>query len=128
MDPGLWDGSEGFGFKAYFTLSTHAVENNVKISLTETQVRQLAPFFDRVQATAALGKPGMLVAQVRWSYQDQRYWMEPGFLPHEHALLISEKGQTCPPAPVPTDPAASTGPQSVRNAPGAQASIGETVP
>ena len=84
----------------------------MKISLTETQVRQLAPFFDRVQATAALGKPGMLVAQVRWSYQDQRYWMEPGFLPHEHALLISEKGQTCPPALPPTNPVGNTEPAS----------------
>lgn len=93
----------------------------MKISLTETQVRQLTPFFDRVQATAALGKPGMLVAQVRWSYASGRYWMEPGFLAHEHASLIQEKGQTCLPVPAPTDPAASTGPQSVQNAPDAQA-------
>jgi hypothetical protein len=66
----------------------------VRIKLTETQIRQLMPFFDRVRSAAAIGSPGMLVAQIRHSQIYQTYWMKPGFLEHQHAKLISEKGQT----------------------------------
>jgi hypothetical protein len=65
----------------------------VRISLTEGQVRQLAPYFDRVRAAYSKGTPGMLVAQIRWSEAEQRYWMEPGFLEHEDAAKITQKGQ-----------------------------------
>src|ERR1700753_3551165 len=99
----------------------------MKITLTKTQIRQLTPFFDRVRATAEIGKPGMLVAQIRWNY-DQKYWMEPGFLPHEHARLIAEKGQPSHPTPTPTDPAGSTAPQSVKNTPGEPTGMSGTVP
>lgn len=119
---------KGFGLRLIQCSQRTAVENNVKISLTETQIRQLTPFFDRVRSTAALGKPGMLVAQVRWSDAEEKFWMEPGFLPHQYARLIEEKGQTCPPALTPTDIAASTGLQSARSILDAQAGIGETVP
>lgn len=100
----------------------------MKISLTEKQIRQFTPFFDRVRTTAALGKPGMLVAQIRWSDREGTFWMEPGFLSHEHASLIQEKGQTCPPAPVPTESVGNTAPQSAQSTPDIRASIEETVP
>lgn len=67
----------------------------MRIYLTEPQIRQIMPFFDRVQATAQLGNPGMLVAQIRWHKHDGVYWMEPGFLQHEHAKLIAGKGEGC---------------------------------
>lgn len=65
----------------------------MRIPLTDAQIRNLMPFFDRVRAAAVAGHPGMLVAQIRWSDQHNAYWMEPGFLAHEHAKLIAEKGQ-----------------------------------
>lgn len=65
----------------------------MRINLTEEQVEQLTPYFDRVRATAAAGSPGMLVAQIRWSQREHKYWMEPGFLEHRDAVLITEKGQ-----------------------------------
>jgi hypothetical protein len=112
--------SEGFDLRLISRSQRTTVENNVtRISLTETQVRQLTPFFDRVRSAAAQGSPGMLIAQVRWSTAEQRYWMEPGFLPHEHAALIAGKGQTCPPALPPTNPAGNTEPASDQTAPGA---------
>jgi len=74
----------------------------MKIKLTTKQMKQLTPFFDRVRATAALGSPGMLLAQIKRSPQDGTCWMEPGFLPHENALCIAEKAeQLSLPAPVP---------------------------
>jgi hypothetical protein len=66
----------------------------MRISLTETQIRQLMPYFDKVRAAAQTGAPGMLVAQVKYSRSEERYWLEPGFLDHEHAKLITEKGQS----------------------------------
>jgi hypothetical protein len=70
--------------------------SDLRITLTEKQVRDLLPYFDRVQAAAALGSPGMLIAQIHWDLQSQRYWMTPAFLPHEHAKLITEKGERAP--------------------------------
>lgn len=64
----------------------------MRINLTEKQWRQLTPYFDRVQSAAVCGSPGMLIAQISWD-QEGRYWMTPAFLPHEHAKLITEKGQ-----------------------------------
>jgi hypothetical protein len=64
----------------------------VKVRLTANQLRQLGRYFDRVQAAAALGKPGMLVAQLHWD-QDGKYWMTPAFLEHEVAMLITQKGR-----------------------------------
>lgn len=65
----------------------------MKIALTETQIRQLVPYFDRVRSAAVLGSPGMLVAQIRWSEAEQKYWMEPAFLEHEDAAKITLKGK-----------------------------------
>jgi hypothetical protein len=67
----------------------------MKVLLTETQVRNLQPYFDRVNSSAVLGKPGMLLAQIRWNNNDQRYWMEPAFLSNEYAQLVTEKGERC---------------------------------
>lgn len=99
----------------------------MRITLTAKQIRELTPFFDRVQATAALGRPGMLVAQIRWQQRGEKYWMEPGFLDHEHALCITEKGQHCP-EPPPTEPVDSTEPRSLQSAQGELAGRSETVP
>lgn len=63
------------------------------INLTEKQIRELMPYFDRVRAAAALGAPGMLVAQIRWCDAEQKFWMEPAFLDHEDATKITERGQ-----------------------------------
>jgi hypothetical protein len=65
----------------------------LKLRLTEAQVRALLPYFDRVWATAVTGSPGMLVAQLRHDTHHDVYTMEPAFLPHEFAKLISEKGE-----------------------------------
>lgn len=65
----------------------------MRIKLTAKQIQELRPFYDRVQAAAVAGSPGMLVAQVRWDPPADRWWMEPGFLDHDHAKLITEKGQ-----------------------------------
>lgn len=64
----------------------------MKIILTKRQVRMLLPFKDRVQAAAMMGSPGMLIAQISWN-NEGRYWMTPGFLEHEYAKLITEKGK-----------------------------------
>ena len=65
----------------------------MRINLTEPQMRALQPFKDRVQAAYAMGSPGMLVAQVCWDNGDQKWWLEPGFLPHELAKQISGKAE-----------------------------------
>lgn len=65
----------------------------MRIPLTGRQVRELLPYFDRVRAAHAQGSPGMLVAQIRWDVARETYWMEPGFLAHEQAQLITKKGQ-----------------------------------
>lgn len=100
----------------------------MRIKLTEKQIRQLGPFYDRVQATAAAGNPGMLVAQIRWDPPADSWWMEPGFLDHEHALCITEKGQHCPPTLLPIKPVGNTEPRSLRSAPGELTGIPQTVP
>lgn len=98
-----------------------------KIRLTQNQVKQLLPYFDRVRSAAALGTPGMLVAQISWNTGDQTYWMEPGFLPHEVAKCISEKGQACPPVPAPISSADSTAHRSEKSAPGVPAAVPKEV-
>lgn len=65
----------------------------MKIVLTADQVERLAPYFDRVRATGALGTPGMLVAQLRWDASRDIYTMEPCFIDHEKALLMVEVGR-----------------------------------
>lgn len=64
----------------------------MKILLGKTQVQQLRRFKDRIQATAALGNPGMLVAQLSWD-QEGRWWLTPAFLDHELAKTITQKGK-----------------------------------
>lgn len=66
----------------------------LRINLTRFQVAELQPYFDRVQAAAMLGSPGMLIAQISWDTRSGRHWMTPAFLPHESAKLITEKGET----------------------------------
>lgn len=51
------------------------------------------PYFDRVQAAAVAGNPGMLLAQISWSVQSGKWWLTPGFLAHEYAKLITQKAQ-----------------------------------
>src|SRR5689334_18462523 len=89
----------------------------MKITLTEKQIRGLIPYYDRVQASAVAGNPGMLVAQIRRN-SDGKWWMEPGFLDHQHALCITEKGQVCPPAHPPKEPVGNREPRFVESAPG----------
>lgn len=50
----------------------------------------------------------MLVAQIRFNPREQTYWMEPGFLAHEHAKLIAEKGQNSIEPPSNTSSASET--------------------
>jgi hypothetical protein len=90
----------------------------MRITLTEKQIRQLGPFFDRVNLAAALGAPGMLVAQIRCDSRDHKYWMEPGFLDHQHALCITEKGQHCSLERPPTTPEGNTEDRFLQSAPG----------
>ena len=99
----------------------------MKITLTEKQIRGLIPYYDRVQASAVAGNPGMLVAQIRRNGEG-KWWMEPGFLDHQHALCITEKGQVCPPAPLPKAPESSTALPNARSAPDALAGSSGTVP
>lgn len=63
----------------------------VRVRLQPWQTRQLQTYKDRVQAAAQLGSPGMLVAQICWDNADQKWWIEPCFLPHELAKLVTEK-------------------------------------
>jgi hypothetical protein len=98
----------------------------MRITLTQKQITQLLPYYDRVKASAVAGNPGMLLAQIRRN-QDGKWWMEPGFLDHEHALRITEKGQSLP-EPPPTEPAGNTVPQSVQTAPGEPTGMPGTVP
>jgi len=90
--------------------------HRMKITLTEKQIRGLVPYYDRVQASAVAGNPGMLVAQIRRN-GDGKWWMEPGFLDHAHALCITEKGQVCSPMLPPTAPESSTALPNARSAP-----------
>jgi len=62
----------------------------MKITLTAHQVHRLMPYFDRVRATAAIGSPGMLVAQLRHDSYRGVYTMEPCFLDHDKALPLEE--------------------------------------
>lgn len=127
---GSRDGSEGFGLRLYQGLYIASGRHNMKIALTTKQIGQLTTFFDRVRATASLGKPGMLVAQIRWEQTgDGRYWMEPAFLPNEVAQCIVEKGQgeVVLRAQSPTVPADSRAPQSARTARDAPTDMPENV-
>jgi len=71
----------------------------VRIRLTNVQVQQLQPYFDRVRATGALGTPGMLIAQL---HQDQEgmYWLTPAFLDRDKAKVIAEQGREEIPGPI----------------------------
>ena len=65
----------------------------MRISLTPYQIRKLLPFYDRVESAAVRAAPGMLLAQIRWDERGGKWWMEPGFLQHEDAKLITGKGE-----------------------------------
>ena len=65
----------------------------MKVRLTRLQANQLMPYFDRVRATAAQGSPGMLVAQLRFDATRQEYTLEPAFLDHDKALVLTEHGR-----------------------------------
>jgi len=64
----------------------------LRIALTEKQARQLAPFFDRVNATAAMGTPGMLVGQFHYT-RERGYYVTVAFLDHDKAQIITEAGR-----------------------------------
>ena len=64
----------------------------MRVRLTRTQLYQLMPYFDRVRATAAAGSPGMLVAQLWFDAHRSEYYLEPAFLDHELAKVITERG------------------------------------
>lgn len=66
----------------------------LRINLTSNQAIQLAAYFDRVRTAYVSGSPGMLIAQICWNDAEGKCWMEPAFLAHEHAKLITEKGET----------------------------------
>lgn len=57
----------------------------MKIPLTRRQIEALREYFDRVNATAVLGSPGMLVARLWHDTRNDVYYMEPAFLEHESA-------------------------------------------
>lgn len=70
-----------------------------RIPLTGRQAERLLPYFDRVRATAALGSPGMLIAQLRYDSQKNIYTMEPCFIDHDKALPLDGTGrQEIPPS------------------------------
>lgn len=56
----------------------------IRLSLTEEQVRLLAPHFDYVTAEYQRGKPGILAAQVA-KYHDGSCVMRVGFIQNERA-------------------------------------------
>lgn len=60
------------------------------IPLTANQVRRLRPFIERARMAKALGRPGMLVAQVQWS-DEGRYWMSPAFFNNELAQAVQAR-------------------------------------
>jgi hypothetical protein len=64
----------------------------MKIMLNAGQVELLRPYLDRVKAAAALGSPGMLVAQISHD-QEGGYALTPAFLDHDLAKVITEKGR-----------------------------------
>ena len=72
----------------------------MKVRLTQKQVEELAPYFDRVRATASMGTPGMLVAQLRYDPHRDEYTLEPAFLDHDLATIITERGQREIPGPI----------------------------
>ena len=65
----------------------------MKMQLTESQVRQLRPYFERAATTNEIGEPGMLVAQLRLNWQTGEGTLEPGFLRHEYAKLLEERAE-----------------------------------
>lgn len=67
----------------------------MKLPLLPWQAERLRPYFDRVQAAAVLGSPGMLVAQISWD-QEGRCWLTPAFLDHELARVVTERGRDLP--------------------------------
>jgi hypothetical protein len=72
-------------------MTASLMKPRIKILLGKTQIQQLRPYLDRVQAAAALGSPGMLVAQISWD-QEGKCWLVPAFLNHTLAKIITERG------------------------------------
>lgn len=64
----------------------------MRIRLTARQIALLRPYFDRVKASAVLGNPGMLVAQIGHD-DDGEYALTPAFLEHELAKQITQRGR-----------------------------------
>lgn len=64
----------------------------MRVRLTAQQVQQLMPYVDRVRATAAMGTPGMLIAQIGYD-SNWHYWLTPAFLDHDLAKVITERGR-----------------------------------
>lgn len=76
----------------------------MKMQLTESQVRQLRPYFERAATTNSVGEPGMLVAQLRLDWSTGEGTLEPGFIRHEYAKLLEERAERyaiAPPESVP---------------------------
>lgn len=72
----------------------------MKVKLTHKQVEELRPYFDRVQATAAMGSPGMLVAQLEHDKRNNVYTLTPAFLDYDLAQVITERGRAEIPGPI----------------------------
>jgi hypothetical protein len=71
----------------------------MRLKLTAQQVEALRPYFDRVNAAAAMGSPGMLVGHLGYSDQSG-YGINVGFLDNEKARLITEAAKWEIPGPV----------------------------
>ncbi len=65
----------------------------MRVLLSRRQVQELQRHIDRVRSAAALGSPGMLVAQIQWNDHEGKYWITPAFLPHDKAKVITEQGR-----------------------------------
>jgi len=69
------------------------VVSRLQVNLSTRQVRDPQAYIDRTRSCAKLGSVGMLVAQIRWD-QEGRVWLEPAFLEHTHAKILTEHGKT----------------------------------
>lgn len=65
----------------------------MRIELTPRQRSALLPFVRQVRDAAAVGTPGMLLAQVCWEAPLDEWWLEVGFLRHEFARVITERAE-----------------------------------
>jgi hypothetical protein len=68
-------------------------ERPMRVILTARQSQQLAPYFDRVNASAVLGSPGMLVGQFAYDTDRGNHYITVAFLDHAKAAIITECGR-----------------------------------